>query len=225
MPTTRFPRTALVILTAFLAHSIATAATAFPGAHWETATRRPSAWTPPRRHRGATRRPRCVIKDGYVVKQWGDQAGSEGLALLREARAEHPALLRRRRRCKAWTAHRRFGWPLQPRHQGITFRHLGAMTSGYARPGARAKPGPTTITPSALPENPLRQGLSGPRQRRRRRARTPRPAGLRRTASASPTSTASRPPSAISPASSGSGPKRATGTARSCCRASISMNT
>jgi len=27
-----------------------------------------------------------------------------------------------------------FGWPLKGKDGGITFRHLGAMTSGYMRP-------------------------------------------------------------------------------------------
>ena len=78
----------------------------------------------------------CVIKDGYVVKTWGDEAHvgdwfssakpvlstllffaiEEGLA----DSVDQPIT--------------DFGWELKPRHEGITFRHLGAMSSGYARP-------------------------------------------------------------------------------------------
>ncbi len=78
----------------------------------------------------------CVIKDGYVIKDWGDQARigdwassakpvlstllffaiEEGLV----TNVDQPVV--------------DFGWALDPRHRGITFRQLGAMTSGYARP-------------------------------------------------------------------------------------------
>ncbi|MBX3180500.1 MAG: DUF5060 domain-containing protein [Candidatus Hydrogenedentes bacterium] len=137
MPTTPFPRTALVILTAFLAHSIA-AAPAFPGAHWET--RDPAALgldPAPLDAIAAQLGGRgCVIKDGYVVKQWGDQA--EVKDWLSSAKPVLSTLLFFAvEEGKAQSVDQPiadFGWPLQPRHQGITFRHLGAMTSGYARP-------------------------------------------------------------------------------------------
>lgn len=78
----------------------------------------------------------CIIKNGVVVKEWGDQAEvsdwyssakpvlstllffaiEEGLVKS----VDQPII--------------DFGWDLPPRHQGITFRHLGAMSSGYARP-------------------------------------------------------------------------------------------
>ena len=78
----------------------------------------------------------CVVKDGYVVKSWGDQAQvsdvlssakpvlstllffaiEEGLAKS----VDQPIV--------------EFGWELKEKDRGITFRNLGAMNSGYARP-------------------------------------------------------------------------------------------
>ena len=80
----------------------------------------------------------CVIKDGYVVKTWGSQeeisdwfssakpvlstllmfAVQEGLVPSVDAKLVD------------------FGWPLSEKDRTMTFRHLGAMTSGYARPEA-----------------------------------------------------------------------------------------
>jgi len=78
----------------------------------------------------------CVVKDGYMVKTWGDQkqvrdvlssakpvlstllffAIEEGLVKS----VDQPIV--------------EFGWDLKGKDRGITFRHLGAMNSGYARP-------------------------------------------------------------------------------------------
>jgi CubicO group peptidase (beta-lactamase class C family) len=78
----------------------------------------------------------CVIKDGYVVASWGDQALVGDLfssakpvlsTLLFFALLE--GLVRSVDQPIA-----DFGWQLKPLHRGITFRHLGSMTSGYARP-------------------------------------------------------------------------------------------
>ncbi|MCP4645023.1 MAG: DUF5060 domain-containing protein [bacterium] len=78
----------------------------------------------------------CVIKDGWVVKEWGDQA--EVCDWLSSAKPVLSTLL--------FFAVEEglvkdvdqpiadFEWGLRPRHRGITFRHLGAMSSGYARP-------------------------------------------------------------------------------------------
>ena len=77
----------------------------------------------------------CVVKDGYVVKTWGNQATrsdwmssakpilstllffaiEEGLADSVDQPIEA------------------FGWKLRPKDRAITFRHLGAMSSGYMR--------------------------------------------------------------------------------------------
>ncbi|MBI2424281.1 MAG: DUF5060 domain-containing protein [Candidatus Hydrogenedentes bacterium] len=78
----------------------------------------------------------CVVKDGVAIKTWGDQAlvgdwfssAKPVLSTLlffaieegKAASVDQPIA--------------DFGWPLQERHRGITFRHLGAMSSGYARP-------------------------------------------------------------------------------------------
>lgn len=80
----------------------------------------------------------CVVKDGYVIKTWGNQTNrgdwfssakpvlstllffalQEGLV----ESVDQPIAA--------------FGWPLKPKDRGITFRHLGSMSSGYARPEA-----------------------------------------------------------------------------------------
>ena len=80
----------------------------------------------------------CVIKDGYVVKTWGDQAEigdwfssakpvlstmlffaiQEGLVDSVDQRISD------------------FGWELREQDRTMTFRHLADMTSGYARPEA-----------------------------------------------------------------------------------------
>ena len=78
----------------------------------------------------------CVIKDGYIVKEWGDQAeigdwfssAKPVLSTLLFFSIEE-GLVKSVDQPIA-----EFGWDLQPRHQDITFRHLGAMSSGYARP-------------------------------------------------------------------------------------------
>lgn len=78
----------------------------------------------------------CIVKDGYVVKSWSNQSQKEDwyssakpvlstvlFFALQEGLIEsvdQPIA--------------DFGWPLKPKDRGITFRHLGAMSSGYARP-------------------------------------------------------------------------------------------
>ena len=83
----------------------------------------------------------CVVKDGYLIKAWGDQAQvgdwyssakpvlstllffalQEGLIKS----VDQPIM--------------DFGWEFQPKDKGITFRHLGSMSSGYARPEPAGK--------------------------------------------------------------------------------------
>lgn len=78
----------------------------------------------------------CVIKDGYVVKQWGDQ--TEVGDWLSSAKPVISTLLffaiEEGKVKSVDQPIADFDWDLQPRHRGITFRHLGAMMSGYARP-------------------------------------------------------------------------------------------
>jgi uncharacterized protein DUF5060/beta-lactamase family protein/collagenase-like protein with putative collagen-binding domain len=80
----------------------------------------------------------CIVKDGYVVHEWGDQAKRSDwmssakpvistllLFALQEGLIEsvdQPIA--------------DFGWALREKDQAITFRHLGAMSSGYRRPEA-----------------------------------------------------------------------------------------
>lgn len=80
----------------------------------------------------------CVIKNGVVIHQWGDQTHvgdwySSAKPVLSTLLffAVEDGLVRNVDQPVA-----EFGWELHPRHQGITFRQLGAMTSGYARPEA-----------------------------------------------------------------------------------------
>jgi hypothetical protein len=78
----------------------------------------------------------CIVKDGYVVKAWGDQAErsdwfSSAKPVLSTLLffAVEEGLVK-----SVDQAISDFGWELKPKDRGITFRHLGAMTSGYARP-------------------------------------------------------------------------------------------
>ncbi len=78
----------------------------------------------------------CVIKNGFVVKSWGDQ--SERSDWLSSAKPVLSTLL--------FFAIEEglvksvdqpiadFGWDLKEKDRQITFRHLGSMNSGYARP-------------------------------------------------------------------------------------------
>ena len=123
--------------------------TVFPGAEWEQ--RAPASlgldvggWTAGSRLRGAAIDQvaerlggrGCIVKDGFVVKAWGDQAEigdwySSAKPILSTLLffAIHEGLVESVDQPIA-----DFGWPFQPKDHGITFRHLGAMTSGYARP-------------------------------------------------------------------------------------------
>ena len=78
----------------------------------------------------------CVIRDGYVAKTWGDQAQrgdwlSSAKPVLSTLLffALQEGLVRSVDQPIA-----DFGWELAPKDRAMTFRHLGAMTSGYARP-------------------------------------------------------------------------------------------
>lgn len=78
----------------------------------------------------------CVIKDGYVVHAWGDQSergdwASSAKPVLSTLVffAMQEGLIESVDQPVA-----DFGWEFRPKDQGITFRHLGGMMSGYARP-------------------------------------------------------------------------------------------
>lgn len=111
---------------------------AFPGPHWER--REPAALglDPPalREFSDALGGRGCVVKDGYVVHAWGDQAERSDwyssvkplfstllFFAIEEGKlssVDQPVV--------------DFGWPLAGKDRAITFRHLADMTSGYARP-------------------------------------------------------------------------------------------
>ena len=78
----------------------------------------------------------CVIKDGYVVKTWGSQ--SETNDLFSSAKPVLSTLLMfavQEGKVKSVdTPIAEFGWALREKDRSMTFRHLGAMISGYARP-------------------------------------------------------------------------------------------
>jgi len=110
----------------------------FPGASWEN--RRPSELGLKESNlkqlaesldgRG------CVIKDGYVVTTWGDQAKkSDWLSSAKPVLstllffAVHEGLVKSVDQPIA-----DFGWDLKPKDQQMAFRHLANMISGYARP-------------------------------------------------------------------------------------------
>lgn len=80
----------------------------------------------------------CMIKDGYVIKTWGDQAqvgdwASSAKPVLSTLLfcAIEEGLVKSVDQPIA-----DFGWKLSAKDKAITFRHLGAMMSGYARPEA-----------------------------------------------------------------------------------------
>ena len=80
----------------------------------------------------------CIVKDGYVVKTWGSQ--DEKSDWYSSAKPVLSTLLMFAiQEGKVPSADARladYGWELREKDRPMTFRHLGAMTSGYARPEA-----------------------------------------------------------------------------------------
>jgi CubicO group peptidase (beta-lactamase class C family) len=78
----------------------------------------------------------CIVKDGYIVKSWGDQ--HERSDIFSSAKPILSTLLLfALKEAKIQSVDQPiadFGWPLPPKDQPITLRHLASMTSGYARP-------------------------------------------------------------------------------------------
>jgi len=78
----------------------------------------------------------CILHNGRLVTEWGDQS------LRRDVlSAAKPVLttllffaLHEKLLPSIHTPLARFDWPLAPKDRAITFAHLTAMTSGYARP-------------------------------------------------------------------------------------------
>jgi hypothetical protein len=110
----------------------------FPGQSWEQREPTQLGMDPARLDQLATQLGGrgCVIKDGYMVKSWGDQ--TQVRDVLSSAKPVLSTLL--------FFAIEEglvksvdqpiadFGWELKEKDRGITFRNLGAMNSGYARP-------------------------------------------------------------------------------------------
>jgi hypothetical protein len=131
---------ALVLITGYVTQNVAHAESVFPGTVWESRAPEAVGMDAAKLDELAARLGGrgCVVKNGYAVKTWGDQAErsdwyssakpvlstmlffaiQEGLVKNVDQRVAD------------------FGWELKPKDQTMTFRHLGAMTSGYARPEA-----------------------------------------------------------------------------------------
>jgi CubicO group peptidase (beta-lactamase class C family) len=112
----------------------------FPRAHWEARSPAELHLSPARLDAvaAALGGRGCIVKNGFVVKSWGPQdmrgdwASSakpvlSTLLLFAVQEGKVSGL-------DALVAD--FGWPLTEKDRTMTFRHLGAMTSGYARPEA-----------------------------------------------------------------------------------------
>jgi CubicO group peptidase (beta-lactamase class C family) len=114
----------------------------FPGATWASKTPRELGLGEGRLDAVATALGGrgCVIKNGYVVKTWGDQSKIGDWAS--SAKPVLSTLLMfalREGKIKSFDQPvADFGWKLLPKDRTMTLRQLASMTSGYARP---EKPG------------------------------------------------------------------------------------
>ncbi len=78
----------------------------------------------------------CLIQDGYLVKSWGNpEERSDWYSSVKPVFSTLLFFAIEEGRVDSVDEPiRRWGWDLHPRDEGITFRHLADMTSGYARP-------------------------------------------------------------------------------------------
>ncbi|MFO1008274.1 MAG: DUF5060 domain-containing protein [Planctomycetaceae bacterium] len=78
----------------------------------------------------------CVIRYGHVVKSWGDQAEvGDWFSSAKPVLSTMLFFALQEGRVKSVDQPLvDFGWELSPKDRTMTFRHLGAMSSGYARP-------------------------------------------------------------------------------------------
>jgi CubicO group peptidase (beta-lactamase class C family) len=78
----------------------------------------------------------CVVKDGKMIHSWGDQSErSDWMSAAKPVLSTLLFFALQEGKVKSVDQPiAEFGWPLSAKDQGITFRHLGAMSSGYARP-------------------------------------------------------------------------------------------
>lgn len=77
----------------------------------------------------------CVVKDGYVVHAWGDQAKrADWLSSAKPVLSTLLFFAIQEGKVKSVdTPIREFGWDLTPKDETMTFRHLANMISGYRR--------------------------------------------------------------------------------------------
>lgn len=112
----------------------------FPGEHWQEKPPAELGLDPAKLDAVATALGGrgAVIKDGYLVKSWGSQ--SEISDWYSSAKPVLSTLLmfaiQEGKVGSVDTPLVEFGWELKEKDRPMTFRHLGAMTSGYARPEA-----------------------------------------------------------------------------------------
>lgn len=133
-------RTMLAAMVVCTLGTSAPGAATFPGVHWET--REPAAvgvrgevldrLAEQLGGRG------CVVKDGYLIKAWGDSAKrGDWFSSAKPVLSTLLFFAVEEGRVKSVDQPiAEFGWELKPKDRGITFRHLGSMNSGYARPEA-----------------------------------------------------------------------------------------
>jgi CubicO group peptidase (beta-lactamase class C family) len=112
--------------------------TVFPGAQWQQREPAEAGLNPAAVEEVATMLGGrgCVVRNGYVVKAWGDQVGrSDWMSSAKPVLSTLLFFALQERLVKSVDQPiADFGWKLEPKDRKITFRHLGAMTSGYARP-------------------------------------------------------------------------------------------
>jgi CubicO group peptidase (beta-lactamase class C family) len=113
---------------------------AFPGAAWEFKTPAEVGLDPAKldEFAGNVGGVGVIVKDGYIVKAWGNQTAKSDWAS-----ASKPVIstllffaMQEGKVPSVDAPVKDWGWELIPKDQGLTFRHLANMTSGYALPEA-----------------------------------------------------------------------------------------
>lgn len=134
--------TLAAVVVAYLPTSAHAGEPIFPGEHWQEKSPAEFGLDPEAIDAVATALGSrgCIVKDGYVIKTWGSQ--SDRGDLYSSAKPILSTLLffavQEGKVVSVDAKLRNFGWELAEKDREMTFRHLGAMTSGYARP---EKPG------------------------------------------------------------------------------------
>ncbi|MGD9722881.1 MAG: DUF5060 domain-containing protein [Pirellulales bacterium] len=138
-PLARSLRTAAAWATLLATAALAGAAEpVFPAEHWQEKSPADLGLDPERLDAvaAALGGRGCLVKDGYVIKTWGSQ--SEVTDWFSSAKPVLSTLLmfaiQEGKVAGVDARIAEFGWELREKDRPMTFRHLGAMTSGYARP-------------------------------------------------------------------------------------------